>query len=291
MTRSIVLAFFLAMGFTSVQAQEVSAAFKAGLNFSRLAGPFETNESGMELEKSSFSTGFHIAGGINVRFTDLFGMRAELMYSQKGADYTFDGDSYWIFYPTEESTIHSTGNRSTVLTITNSYLDLPVIGYIRSGRVEVSAGASIGVLVASRGQGEVVYSGQTVGGEEVDPFTVALDFNYSKDGRQVLDIGETESRLIEGKSVDIPKNVGANYAVFGPEENLFNALDIGLVAGAAFFLNDGLYVGLRVNYGLSDVTDEKKDISKVSLDENREFVFRDDFDRNVSLQASVGFSF
>ena len=218
-------------------------------------------------------------------------MRAELMYSQKGTEYTFDGDSYWIFYPDESSKIYSNGNRSTVLTVTNSYLDLPVIGYIRYGRVEFSAGASIGALVGSRGQGEVIYSGQTVGGEGVDPFTVALDFNNFKDNAQLLEVGETESRLIEGKPVEIPKNVGANYAVFGPDENLFNTLDLGLLVGASFFLNDGLYVGLRLNYGLSDVTSEDKDVSMVSLDENQEFIFRDDADRNVSLQASVGFSF
>lgn len=291
MTRLFIVALIMSVGFTTSMAQEVSAAFKAGINLSRFSGPSEVNSNGDELEKNSFATGFHIAGGVNVRFTDLFGMRAELMYSQKGVEYTFDGDSYWIFYPTEETEIHSNGTRSRVLSISNTYIDLPIIGYIRYGRVELSAGASIGALVSSRGQGEVIYSGQTVGGEAVDPFTIALDFNYFKDDLQRTDAGESENRLIQGKSVKIPKNVGANYAVFGPEEKLFNALDIGLVAGASFFLNDGLYVGFRLNYGLTDVTDEKKDVAIVALDENRDFITRDDFDRNVSMQMSVGFSF
>lgn len=290
MTRLFILVLMLSIGFTTGKAQDVSAAFKAGLNLSRFSGPFEMDSNNQELEKFSFATGFHLAGGVNVRFTDLFGMRAELMYSQKGVEYTFDGESYWIFYPSDGSEIYSTGTRSRVLSITNTYFDLPVVGYIRYGRIELSAGASIGALISSRGQGEVIYSGQTVGGEAIDPFTIALDFNYFKDDVQRTDVGESENRLIQGKSVDIPKNVGANYAVFGPEEKLFNTLDIGLVAGAAFFLNDGLYVGIRLNYGLVDVTNEEKDISYVNLDENRDFIPRNDFDRNVSLQISVGFS-
>lgn len=290
MTRLFITTLIFAVGITTAKAQEVTPAFKAGLNISKFSGPFEMDSNNKELEKFSVATGFHLAGGVNVRFTDLFGMRAELMYSQKGVEYTFDGDSYWIFYPTEETQIYSTGTRSRVLSITNTYFDLPVIGYIRYGRFEFSAGASIGTLISSRGQGEVIYSGQTVGGETVDPFTIALDFNYFKDKAQRLDVGESENRLIQGKSVDIPKNVGANYAVFGPEEKLFNALDLGLIAGASFFLNDGLYIGFRINYGLSDVTNEDKDISYVSLDENRNFIPRNDFDRNVSMQISVGFS-
>ncbi|MCB0615727.1 MAG: PorT family protein, partial [Phaeodactylibacter sp.] len=61
--------------------------------------------------------------------------------------------------------------------------------------------------------------------------------------------------------------------------------------GLAFYLNQGLYVGLRVNYGLSDLTRTERDVSRKELDDSNNFIFREDKDRNLTLQASVGFSF
>ena len=161
----------------------------------------------------------------------------------------------------------------------------------RFGRVELSGGVNLGILVSSRGSGELTFSGQTAAGSTVDPFTIALEFNYFDDAFQRTDINEVEIRDIDGKTVEIPKTLGANFQELEGDQRLFNTIDLGLIGGLAFYLNQGLYVGLRVNYGLSDLTKTERDPSRRSLDDANNLIFRDDDDRNLNLQASVGFSF
>ncbi|MBK8853482.1 MAG: hypothetical protein IPN10_05035 [Saprospiraceae bacterium] len=50
-------------------------------------------------------------------------------------------------------------------------------------------------------------------------------------------------------------------------------------------------MGLRYDYGLTDLTNDRMDPSRKSLDENDEFIFKNDFDRHISLQISLGFRF
>ena len=68
----------------SLSAQGFSGGFKAGLNFSTFDGDAEVDESGNILETFNNTTGFHVAATFAYAFTDLFGVKADLMYSQKG---------------------------------------------------------------------------------------------------------------------------------------------------------------------------------------------------------------
>jgi hypothetical protein len=290
MNRIILLLIALAIASTA-RSQVAGATFKAGLSFSRLDGPSEVDGNGRELEDFTFATGFHIAGGVNLKFAESFGMRAEVMYSQKGGNYTYDGQSFWIFFTQSGSEIYAVGNRRTVLSITNSYIDLPVMVYYRAGRIELSAGVNAAILASSRGGGELTFSGVSLGGTTIDPFTIALDFNDFKDAFQRADIDDFVTRVIDNQVVEIPISVGSQYAALGREGNLYNSFDLGLNAGLAFFLNQGLYLGFRLNYGLLDVTKNDQDISRLELNPENSFIQRNDFDRNVSLQASIGFSF
>ena len=88
-----------------------------------------------------------------------------------------------------------------------------------------------------------------------------------------------------------PSNIDAYYEAADNDENKFRTIDLGLNAGVAFFLNRGLYVGVRANYGLTDITNEGQDVSQVALTNTNQYVTRDDQDRNISIQASVGFRF
>ena len=290
--RLSIIAFISIATVGLVHAQDFSVGFKAGLNFSSLSGPSEVDDSGAELENYKLTTGFLFGGRFNVKLTDQFGVRAELTYGQKGAEYSFDGQSYWVF-PTEDASrvVRSTGNRSTVLKITNSYLELPLMAYARFGRVELSGGVSVAALISSRGTGELIYSGETSGGETVNPFTIVLDYNYFGDPLIRNGSDDVENRTLDGEIVEIPASIDAYYEASQNDTKFFNGLDLGLNAEIAFFLNQGLYIGLRGNYGLADVTKTEQDFSIVSLGNDNQVVLRDDKDRNISLLASLGFSF
>lgn len=286
----LLLAGLLAMTLTP-QAQEFSGGFRAGLNFARFDGPSEMDGNGNEVEEFRQVTGFHIGATFNYAITDLFGLRGELVYSQRGVDYNFEGDSYWIFHTTAGQRVFSTaGQRRTLLDITQSYIDLPLMAYGRVGRFEFSGGVIPSFLISSRGSGEITYSGTTVGGSVVEPFTAALDFNFFRDNFEE-DPTDIRTRNLDGQIVIVPRVLGANFNDLDEDEDVFAFFDLSLTAGLSFFLNEGLYIGGRFNYGLLDVTREERDVSRVSLDENRDYIFRDDFDRNISIQASIGFLF
>ena len=288
--RIIIVLLSLVLPFLA-KAQDFSVGFKAGLNFSSIDGPSEVDADGMELEEYSLTTGFIFGARFNVKFTDIFGARAELLYGQKGAEYSFDGPSFWRFTTLDERTLLSTGTRRTVLKITNSYLELPVLGYARFGRIELGAGLSIGALLSSRGTGELVYSGETSDGVPISPFTIILNYNYQNNDLETFSSGDPEIRMLGGNTVSIPNTIEAYFESTGTGDRIFNTLDLGLNLEIAFFLNSGLYIGLRGQYGLSDITKTEQDLSRVSLDEDDQFILRDDVDRNISVQASLGFSF
>ncbi len=292
MKRNIIIVCCLLLGWTMGQAQSFSGGFKAGLNFSTLTGgEIEQDNSSAEVEEYGFNTGFHIGAAFNLKLSDFFGVRAELLFNQKGTDYSFDGQSYWIFGPDTNTPVIGVGTRITDLKISSTYIDLPLMAYVKLGRVELSGGVNAAVMISSRGTGETTFNGQTLNGSTIGLFTVNLNHNYYSDeaGEAKSDI--TQQVSIGGSQIEIPSSIGAYYFRSETDENLFDRLDFGLVAGVGFFLNRGLYLGFRANFGLPDVTRTEADISNVRLDTQQTFVTRDDKDKNLSLQASIGFSF
>src|SRR5688572_32111522 len=96
MTKYILL---LAVSFFAItldaQADRIGYGFRAGLSFSKIDGPSETGPNGEALETNKMASGFHIGMAMNVKITDEFGFRPELVYSQRGTDYTYTGPSYF----------------------------------------------------------------------------------------------------------------------------------------------------------------------------------------------------
>ncbi|GJM31571.1 MAG: hypothetical protein DHS20C18_05720 [Saprospiraceae bacterium] len=274
---------------TNLQAQ-ITGGFKTGLNFSTFNGPSEVDGNGSNLETLKLNSGFHISGMINFHITDLFGIRTEIMYSQKGTDYTFNGQSFWIFYPDPDTEIlNKGGNRNLKLSISNAYIDLPIMAYGRLGRLEASAGINIGILVSARAQGEITYDGTNI-----EPFTIALDYRFAADEEEKVATGENSQVAYttnSGVPVRVPVTAGAYYGIFGRNKRLYNVFDLGLNAGLSFYLNKGLFLGFRLNYGLLDATNNDQDFSNANLGEQDNFLKLDDRDTNMSLQASIGFSF
>lgn len=287
--RYSILFFVLLSSFSFAYAQgEFSGGFKAGLNFNNFIGPEETAN-----EVFSTNTGFHIGASFVYSVTDLFGIKAELMYSQKGVQQSYDGPSYFTFYRQSTGTpIYAKGNRKSDISIANSYIDIPLMVYYKIGSLELEAGVNAGILVGTTGSGGITFSGSTIAGSPVAEFTTGIDYGYYSD-EQGLDA------VIQGDAISLntvpdvirPTNINAYYEAADNDENLFRTLDFGLNAGMAFFLNRGLYVGVRANYGLTDVTNENQDLALEDLDSANRYITRDDQDQNISVQASVGFRF
>lgn len=302
--RLLVLALLLVLGNFQANAQ-MKYGFKTGLNFARMIGEEETNISGDNLETWKNVTGFHIGMTFAYKFTDNFGLRGEFLYSKRGAKYTFDGQSYRIFkHPT--GNVLTLGSARYLINVNNSYFDLPVMAYARWGDFEISGGAYAGLLIQSIGEGSLRYSGKTALGNDiyVNPnssdteLNFNLNYNYRKDdpgaGSTKTDNEQPVSVKVNNIISETPKTLGAYYDYPAGSERLYNALDYGLVGGISFYISSALYIHVRAQYGLADITNNKADLSRATAPASvdpKDLKYRDDKDRNFMIQASVGFSF
>lgn len=288
MTRVIILVMALFLTWSeNINAQELSYGFRVGLNVSSLNGDTEPGES------YSTNTGFHVGGGVRVEITDLFGIRTEIVFTQKGTKRTFEGDGPFVFRG-PNGKILSNGNKSVALNIANAYLDIPVMAYGKIGeRLEVFGGVYAGFLVGSTASGELIYSNGKVEGNNniIDPLNLTLDYNYGRqDAGELIDGVENISLEVGGEMVDIPNTLSAYYDLDEKDGKPYKVFDAGVSGGAAFFLNGGLYFSAIANYGLVDVTNSDLDFSYTEI-EGFDFKTRDDKDNNLSFQFSLGFSF
>lgn len=292
MNRNITITFLSAfLFFTQLNGQEISYGFKAGLNFNSIIGESEKGSNGSDLETYTGNTGFHVGGMFNFGFTDLVGVRAEFLFSQKGGRYKYEGESYYTFQPEEGSELFSTGIRKTNLNITNSYISIPFSVYYRPVKsIEISGGIGVNVLVATTAFGDFKYSG-TVGGGSPTDFEYSLEYNYYGDNPgEAGSSSNPQIVQISGRDVAVPVDAGAYFEHKTDRGGLHKPIDFTAVGSIHLFLSQGLFLGFRVDYGLSDFTKTEADISQKSLDGNN-FKTLDLKDQHLSLQASVGFSF
>ncbi|MFK7932505.1 MAG: hypothetical protein AB8G22_03290, partial [Saprospiraceae bacterium] len=68
--------------------------------------------------------------------------------------------------------------------------------------------------------------------------------------------------------------------------SFINEADLGINLGVMLGLGESAFIDLRLNHGLSDATNNDYDRSILDATVNRE-----DSDRNVSVQVSLGFNF
>ena len=90
----LVLVTFLGVSF-SATSQGLTYGFRAGISFSKFLGDSEMDDAGNALDEFNFTSGFHIGFSMNYSVTDLFGFRGELLFSQRGSEYRYNGDSYY----------------------------------------------------------------------------------------------------------------------------------------------------------------------------------------------------
>jgi hypothetical protein len=304
---SLMVLCFLMLGSAGAQ---MRYGFKTGLNFANISGPSEKDASGNALEKFGGTTGFHIGVTFSYKVVDNFGFRGEVLYSKKGTKYTFKGPSYYIFDYTGGSTM-STGTADYLINVNNAYIDVPVLAYVRMKSFELSAGAYIGFLIQSVGDGSFTYSdaktvplGNTIyadanGNNKYDKgedLQFNLDYNYNRNNPGAGTGATTTTAKVDGHNVNLLKTVGAYYDYTTKNGNLYNRLDYGLTGGITYFLSHALYASLRLQYGLADVTNNNVDRNRTIPAGVKPVDFKaptlsNDKDRNFVIQASVGFSF
>ena len=284
-------AITLLLTVTTAQAQ-LRYGFKTGLNFAHIEGPSELSAAGANLESWKSLTGFHIGLVLGYSINDYFGLRGELLYTKRGAKYTFEGESYRIFR-FEGGSIASTGNSRYLINVNNAYLDLPVLAYGRWKDFELSAGAYVGLMVQSIGDGSLTYTGgrTTSLQNAISDLEFNLDYNFRKDEPGGGESGQTVTVKVDAKTVEMPKTLGAYYDYTEDKGKLFNSIDYGMVAGLSYYMSRSLFLGLRLQYGLADITNNSADLAKARTEANGNLIYRNDKDRNMVIQASVGFSF
>jgi Outer membrane protein beta-barrel domain len=276
---------------TTVSAQDFSFGFKTGLNFNNIKGELE--ETADATETLDNNIGFHFGATFAWNITDLMGLRGEFMYSQKGTNRGFEGPSYYNFTTADNEIIRTTGLRKQDLNLNNAYIEVPIMAYFKPfSRFEVFGGASVGLLVNSSAFGNLKMTGiKDEAGIAVGDINHELDFNYLADKAGEYTLGNPASTVkINGDNVPYPQTAGAYFEFLEDRGKLYKAFDLGLVGGVSVYLSKSLYLSGRINYGLMDITKSKADVSLSGLD-NGEFISRDDDDRNVSMQVSIGFSF
>ena len=292
------LAFALSILAFSLNAQ-IRYGFKTGLNFASIKGPSDLDANGKELESWGNVTGFHIGATFGYNFTDNYSLQAELLYSKRGAKYTFDGQSYRVFRYSSGQTL-SSGTSRYLVNLNNSYLDIPLMFVARWGDFELSGGAYAGILVSSIGDGSLRYTGQTIplgntiSNTEtgVSELVFNLSHNYRKDEPGGGDSGEKVIAKVDARNVEMPKTLGAYFDYTEDRGNLYSTLDYGLIGGVAYYVSNSLYISARLQYGMADVTNNKADLSKTEINvTDGTLIYRDDKDKNFVIQASVGFSF
>lgn len=275
-------------------AQSTAYGFRVGLNVSTILTSDLEAINDVDAESYATNSGFHVGGGVKFKFTDLFGIRAEVVFSQKGTKYTFEGEGAQIFIADNGTKILANGNKNLSLSITNAYLDIPIVAYGKLGnKLEFNGGFYAGILLSSTAAGQLTFNGNSAAlNNPIDELSLNLDYNYSRDeGINTPDEDIAFTFNADNEIINLPERVGAFFDKDESDSgNPFGVFDAGLTGGISFFLNEGLYVSANAQYGLIDVTKEEFDFSQTTIS-GLDFATRNDSDTNLSFQFSVGFTF
>jgi hypothetical protein len=276
----------------SLSAQEFSGGFRAGLNFISFSGDQEMSSvSDATYETFNRTTGFHVGATFALAFTDLVGIKADLMYSQKGGEIRYEGPSYFYLYANQDDLEGSVifGDRNSEYDVVNSFIDIPLTAYYRLGPLEIEGGLSAAFMVNSRVSGGATYNTNTFGLDNDIVFNV--DGNYFQDRAGGGGVISRSSTPLPRTDV-FPPDVISAYYNSNSDEKLYRRLDFAAVIGLSFYLNNGLFIGARYQHGLTDATLGENDlrITNEDLVGGREFN-TEDTDNSRVIQASVGFRF
>lgn len=296
MTLRISVIIALVIASISLQAQDFNIGVRAGLNVNTFRGPMETNIQ----ENYGYSTGFHFGINYQQNFTDLFGVRLEVLYIQKGATQTIGNNddlesgpnSYYIIPKTANGRVVEYGQMLQYdLDISNAYVSFPITAHFQlSDKWEILGGAYASMLVGPTATGLMRFRSNEHPTQIV--FEQAMDYRFNSDNAgQGQFVGRGAAIIVDGVRVDLPRFAGAYFQHETKNGNAINFWDFGLIAGINYNINSGFYVGLRTDLGLKDLTNNKMDVSRERVSDTNSFIYRNDKDTNFGLEVSFGFKF
>lgn len=265
---------------------------KLGLNYFKFLGP--TEEAGNET--FSFASGFEFGLNYTYYLNYFLGFRGELVYLQKGSKRTYVGDSYAIIETPGGDHIEE-GLGELTMSYSLGYISFPFSVVVHPiSKIELFGGVSFDLMVSPIGSGNYKFTSR----DNPDKifFRQSLEHKYKSDVAGFFNsLPGTISVIVTGddgeeQTVGIPKSVGAYY-YYEDEitDSFFNWFDIGLHAGASYFINPGLFVGAKFNYNLFDLTNQEFDVSQEKLNEDGSFITRNDEDTSIGFQVFFGFRF
>jgi hypothetical protein len=174
--------------------------------------------------------------------------------------------------------------------INNNYLDVPLMFYtLFFERLDVSFGGYASILVGSTGRGDLVYSGKRDNSNApVGPIKFLLDQNFFRDRAGTTSSNASQTIRLEGDQIVLPERLGGYYEYrTKPDGNKFNGLDYGLTGALHYRLSSGLYAGVRYQWGMADISNDKFEVSYKTLSPTKEFILVPAKHQNRSLQLSL----
>lgn len=269
----------------STSAQRYNLGVRAGLNYSKFLGPAEEGV----MEGSRLNNGIHFGFTFSYKFTERFGLKTELGYSAIGSRDSLVGESYYIF-GIGANNIDKTGYVKKNLDVSNSYINIPFHAYVFPiKKLELFGGPYIGFLINPTAGGQLEFDDRS--DDLKFSFIQSLDYNYyTDDARRGQGFDRTITVVVDDQTILMPRIAGAYYQFSEKDGGRFNFFDMGISAGAQYYINKSFFAGFRADLGLLDITRRKMDVAFGALD-NGTYIFRDDFDRNFSMQFSLGFKF
>ena len=282
---TILIIFF---SFTSLSSQDYDVGIRAGLNFAKFLGPSETGV----VENFSLSSGFHFGINFQWNFNSVLGVRSEVLYTQIGSQYTFNGEGYYVFDLPTFSRFVVRDISQIDLDISNAHISFPITAHITvTEKLEIFGGGYLNLLVSPIGTGSWKFGVLDENAPDY-AFDQGLDYDYNSDRAGEFNLfARSIGIIVNDQNVDLNGIVGAYYLFDTVEENRFTKVDYGLIGGAAYYLNKGLFVSARLEYGLTDITNTRADNSLKDINSNGTFIFNDDYDRNLNIAISMGFKF
>lgn len=159
MKKIVVIVFLLWIGNTQSNAQvRFQPGVKAGVDFSRL-----TNFN------SDFKTGFYLGGQLAIKFNKIYTLQPELMFSQQGANRTYNFDVLNVNYP--DPVFYN----DSKINYTINYLSLSAINkFYFGGRFHFAVGPSLDFKVNDNFPNDL-YSKDPIGFD----FAIIGGFGYS----------------------------------------------------------------------------------------------------------------
>lgn len=295
----IILSVLIAISATQVKAQEYNIGIRAGLNFGKYLGPQIP-----DVEKFSISNGFHFGINFSYNLSDFLAVRGELLYNQNGTKYKYEGDGWFKFTQGVGETASDFGliyrinevvrDRTEYdLDISSGGVALPITVHLRTlEKWEFFGGAYVNFIFSSIGTGKWRFGPENDFVEH--SFEQGQFHNYRSD--ELADLNNNNfappiTLRANGELAQVSSLVGGYSLHEVDNGNRIRSMDYGFLAGVSYYINRGLYLSLRGDLGMRDMTNNLMDYSYAEINDDGSFVFSDDFDRNLTFGLSLGFKF